>query len=31
AFGLGLTLFTVTLALNFIAQRIVQTYRQQYD
>jgi phosphate transport system permease protein len=31
AFGLGLTLFSVTLALNFIAQRIVQTYRQQYD
>jgi phosphate transport system permease protein len=31
AFGLGLTLFLVTLALNFIAQRIVQTYRQQYD
>ncbi|MBU1383786.1 MAG: phosphate ABC transporter permease subunit PstC [Alphaproteobacteria bacterium] len=31
AFGLGLTLFTVTLVLNFIAQRIVQTYRQQYD
>jgi phosphate transport system permease protein len=31
AFGLGLTLFVVTLALNVIAQRIVQTYRQQYD
>ncbi len=31
AFGLGLTLFLVTLALNIIAQRIVQTYRQQYD
>jgi len=31
AFGLGLTLFLVTLALNVIAQRIVQTYRQQYD
>jgi phosphate transport system permease protein len=31
AFGLGLTLFLVTLALNFIAQRIVHTYRQQYD
>lgn len=31
AFGLGLTLFLVTLMLNVIAQRIVQTYRQQYD
>lgn len=31
AFGLGLTLFLVTLALNIIAQRIVQKYRQQYD
>ncbi|MGV8929918.1 MAG: phosphate ABC transporter permease subunit PstC [Brevundimonas sp.] len=31
AFGLGLTLFLVTLGLNVIAQRIVQTYRQQYD
>ncbi|MDO9587229.1 MAG: phosphate ABC transporter permease subunit PstC [Brevundimonas sp.] len=31
AFGLGLTLFLVTLALNVVAQRIVQTYRQQYD
>ena len=31
AFGLGLTLFLVTLVLNIIAQRIVQTYRQQYD
>jgi len=31
AFGLGLTLFVVTLALNIVAQRIVQTYRQQYD
>ncbi len=31
AFALGLTLFLVTLALNIIAQRIVQTYRQQYD
>lgn len=31
AFGLGLTLFVVTLALNFAAQRIVQTYREQYD
>jgi len=31
AFGLGLTLFLVTLLLNVIAQRIVMTYRQQYD
>ncbi|MGQ2990125.1 phosphate ABC transporter permease subunit PstC [Brevundimonas sp.] len=31
AFGLGLTLFLVTLCLNIIAQRIVQTYREQYD
>ena len=31
AFGLGLTLFVVTLALNVIAQRIVQKYREQYD
>lgn len=31
AFGLGLTLFLVTLMLNVVAQRIVQTYRQQYD
>jgi phosphate transport system permease protein len=31
AFGLGLTLFVVTLALNIVAQRIVQTYREQYD
>ncbi|MGZ9113268.1 MAG: phosphate ABC transporter permease subunit PstC [Brevundimonas sp.] len=31
AFGLGLTLFLVTLVLNIVAQRIVQTYRQQYD
>ena len=31
AFGLGLTLFLVTLLLNVFAQRIVQTYRQQYD
>ena len=31
AFGLGLTLFLVTLTLNVIAQRIVHTYRQQYD
>ncbi|HEY0598695.1 phosphate ABC transporter permease subunit PstC [Brevundimonas sp.] len=31
AFGLGLTLFLITLGLNIIAQRIVHTYRQQYD
>ena len=31
AFGLGLTLFAVTLALNVIALRIVQKYRQAYD
>lgn len=31
AFGLGLTLFLVTLVLNIIAQHIVQTYREQYD
>ena len=31
AFGLGLTLFLITLVLNIIAQRIVHTYRQQYD
>ena len=31
AFGLGLTLFVVTLLLNIVAQRIVITYRQQYD
>ena len=31
AFGLGLTLFLVTLLLNVVAQRIVQTYREQYD
>lgn len=31
AFGLGLTLFTVTLALNVVALRIVQKYREQYD
>ncbi len=31
AFGLGLTLFLATLLLNVIAQRIVMTYRQQYD
>lgn len=31
AFGLGLTLFVVTLILNVIALRIVQHYREQYD
>lgn len=31
AFALGLVLFFVTLALNFIALRIVQRYREQYD
>ena len=31
AFGLGLTLFVVTLMLNIIALRIVQKYREQYD
>jgi phosphate transport system permease protein len=31
AFGLGLTLFAVTLGLNVIALRIVQKYREQYD
>ncbi|WP_333587369.1 phosphate ABC transporter permease subunit PstC [Phenylobacterium sp.] len=31
AFGLGLTLFLITLALNIVALRIVQTYREQYD
>jgi phosphate transport system permease protein len=31
AFGLGLTLFAVTLALNIVALRIVQKYREQYD
>jgi phosphate transport system permease protein len=31
AFALGLLLFLVTLALNFIALRVVQRYREQYD
>lgn len=31
AFGLGLTLFVVTLLLNILALRIVQKYREQYD
>ena len=31
AFGLGLTLFVVTLILNVIALAVVQRYREQYD
>jgi phosphate transport system permease protein len=31
AFGLGLTLFVVTLCLNVIALRIVKKYREKYD
>ena len=31
AFALGLVLFVVTLALNVVALRIVQTYREKYD
>src|SRR3990167_5911937 len=31
AFGLGLTLFVVTLMLNIVALRIVRKYREQYD
>jgi phosphate transport system permease protein len=31
AFGLGLTLFGVTLLLNIAALKIVQKYREQYD
>lgn len=31
AFALGLMLFFVTLALNFVALRIVNKYREQYD
>lgn len=31
AFGLGLVLFVVTLALNMIALRVVQKYREKYD
>jgi phosphate transport system permease protein len=31
AFALGLLLFLITLALNFIALRVVQKYREQYD
>ena len=31
AFALGFVLFLFTLTLNFIALRVVQKYRQQYD
>ena len=31
AFALGLTLFVITLALNVLALRIVQKYKEQYD
>lgn len=31
AFALGLVLFMITLALNFIALRVVRKYREQYD
>ncbi|ASP38006.1 phosphate ABC transporter permease subunit PstC [Bacterioplanes sanyensis] len=31
AFALGLVLFLVTLTLNFIALKVVQKYREQYD
>ncbi len=31
AFALGFILFFITLALNFIALRVVQRYREQYD
>lgn len=31
AFALGLVLFCITLALNIIALRVVQKYREQYD
>ena len=31
AFALGLLLFVVTLALNFIALHVVKKYREQYD
>ena len=31
AFALGLMLFVVTLALNFIALKVVKKYREQYD
>ena len=31
AFALGLTLFAITLCLNFIALRVVQKYREKYE
>jgi phosphate transport system permease protein len=31
AFALGLVLFIITLILNYVALRIVQRYREQYD
>lgn len=31
AFALGLVLFVVTLSLNYVALKIVQKYREQYD
>ena len=31
AFALGITLFTVTLALNVLALYIVRKYREQYE
>jgi phosphate transport system permease protein len=31
AFALGLLLFVITLAINFVALRIVQKYREKYD
>ncbi len=31
AFALGLVLFLITLALNYVALRVVQKYREQYD
>jgi phosphate transport system permease protein len=31
AFALGLTLFVITLSLNFVALRVVHRYREKYD
>ena len=31
AFALGLTLFLITLGLNYLALRVVKRYREQYD
>jgi phosphate transport system permease protein len=31
AFALGFVLFMITLALNYVALRVVQKYREQYD